>query len=976
MPKGLYYTILIVLLLISSVSLKSQIIEQNTFKLTTDNGLSQNSIHSIFQDSKGFFWISTADGLNKYDGYNLTIFKNIFQDKNSISYNANANLAEDNEHKIWITHNNGISIYQPHSNTFYNINYIRKNQSTLNQSPILGNDKHGNMWIWMAEFGLKCFDKKGMEINFKGKSSIEKKYKDFVFHTGFIANNNLYVAGDSGLFILELNTSDFYIRTFHTPLFSHYKIDANKYIFGGTNYLYLYDIKTKAIATYKLPLGLSSVNFIKQVDNHNYLFGSKYDIHLYLFNSNSKAIIPQNVYNYSNAEKHIECIWIDKSKNLWIGSNFNGILKYNFPLKKISSLRNTSNFNLVKAIAKDVNGYLYVSNYDYGIDIYNPKMVKIKTLSNIKTTLALANFNQNYLIGYDLGMDGVILINNETFEVKKYSNQKIWTSKTTSFPQFSQDNNYFYYVYDNSIYKLRKLDNAKPVFICKINSERTGTISVSHLGEIIIGGNGYLEIHNNKSINNKIIKINNNASVKCIYEKDSLYYYIGTTNGLFVYDLKWKLLHHFNSTNGLGNGFIYGILEDQQNNIWLSTNNGIYKFYPEQKSFFHLSKSDGLLSSEFNSGAFFKDQNNTLYFGGTNGVNYFNASQIIENKTAAQGMITQFLVNDKNHLISNNLVLKPDENTISFEFAANEFTNTTLNEFKYLLVGVDKEWVASKNKHFARYTNLPHGKYIFKLKCSNNEGYYGNQILEFPFIILAPYYKTWWFRVLISALILLSIVGIFYLIYKRKLAKQEQQRAIEQQLQNQRIRFSRDLHDNIGSRTSLLIKNLETLKNDKSLEEINRLQSNASDILQNLRETVWAMNEGNISIESLADKITQFAQNRLPNESSLKLEITQDIYEDRPLTAEDFLNIYRICQESINNSVKYSNAKVLKLNFVFSLTNTLKIIIKDNGDGFELNYNSSNQYGIQNMKNRAEESQIHLKIDGRNGTRICLEKQF
>lgn len=211
---------------------------------------------------------------------------------------------------------------------------------------------------------------------------------------------------------------------------------------------------------------------------------------------------------------------------------------------------------------------------------------------------------------------------------------------------------------------------------------------------------------------------------------------------------------------------------------------------------------------------------------------------------------------------------------------------------------------------------------------------------------------------------------------KQRIKALEDTQKLEAELSVQRKRFSRDLHDNIGSRTSLLIKNLESLKNEESEDEINKLQNNATDILQNLRETVWAMNEGNISVESLADKITQFAQNRLPIVTTIKLEITQDIYNDKQLSAEDFLNIYRICQESINNSIKYSNGSLLKLNFIFNPDNVLKIEIIDNGKGFDMKFNSTNHYGIQNMKNRAEESQIKFDIDASNGTRISLEKQF
>ncbi len=961
-----------ILFLVSNLTAQDNINNQ----LNVDNGLSQNSVNTIFQDSKGFFWISTADGINKYDGFNCTVFKYNPLDKYSIASNSIALINEDKYGQIWITHNKGISIYNPQLNQFKNIYFLRNNYSVLNQNPILGNDKNGNMWIWLAEYGLKCFDKNGKTFNYKNAQNINAVLGNSKCYDGFVVNYELYLLRDNGLFILNLRTFEYSINVQLNKLYSYQKLDKETYLFGSQSNVYLYNLNSHVITAIKTFVATTAINFMAKIDANAYIIGSKYEEQLYKLNLSSKTITQQTLYNCAKNEKHIECIWIDKSKNLWIGSNFNGITKCNYPLKTIHSINNGSSFNLVKAITSDHKGNLYVANYDYGIEVYNKDKVKIKTLKQCKTTLALIDFNANYLLGYDLGMDGVYLINTSNFRIKKFSKEARWTEKTSSFPQFTQDNNYVYYIYDNSVFRLKKIETAKPEFVCKINAERTGTLCASHTGEILIGGNGYIEIYNSKTSANRVIKMNANATIKCIYEKDYLYYYIGTSNGLFIYDLNWKLSASYTTSNGLDNEFIYGILEDEKRTIWLSTNNGIFKFYPNTQSFFHITKEDGLISTEFNSGAYFKSTDNLLYFGGINGLNYFSASQIQENKTEAKGMITQFSVNDKAYSYNGSILLNPNENTIAFEFASDEYTNCKKNEYQYYLEGIDKDWINNQTKRFTRYPHLPHGKYIFKLKCSNNEGYYGTQVLEFPFEIRAPFYKTWWFFALMIVAFMGIIGSIFFIIYKRKIAKQEQQLALERQLQKQRIRFSRDLHDNIGSRTSLLIKNLESLKNEESKDQINKLQDNASDILQNLRETVWALNEGNISIESLADKITQFAQNRLPIETTLKLNIQQAIDEDRQINGEDFLNIYRICQECINNSIKYSEASQIELLFEFDYKHFLTIVISDNGKGFDLNFNSIQHYGIQNMKNRAIESNLIFEINANIGTTIRLAKQF
>lgn len=956
--------------------LNAQIIVGNTTHITVDQGLSQNSVYTIFQDSKGLFWFSTADGINKFDGYTFTVFKNKSNDNKTISCNSDANIGEDKWGQIWFTHNKGVSIYSPIFNSFTNIDFQKHNPSSYVKSPIIGSDSKGDMWLWMADYGLKCFDKNGKLLSFKNEKTINDRFGQSLVFAGFITNDKLFLLSAEGLIVVNMSTFEIQFDKTINQLTSFQKLEANSYLFGSQHKVIVYNTASLKSRPVQVDGCAQSIDFMQKVDDTTVFMGSKNEDKFWVFTWPSSTVKLQNIYNSNFKEKHTECVFVDRSKNLWVGSNFNGITKYNYPLKKIQSIKNETSFNLVKAIIEDDNGNVYVANYDYGIAVYNSKGDLIKTLKQCTHTLAFAPFTAQFIVGYDLNLGGVYLINTTTFETKLLNTLNDAAAKTTSFPFFAQNKDFVFYVSNNCVYKLRKLETAKQEFVCKINPEKSGTLQLGLYNQILIGGIGYIEIYNPKNAINKFIKLPNGAVVKCLLLKDINTYYIGTSMGLFLFDLQWKQVGFYNSLNGLKNEFVYGLLEDEFHHVWISTNNGIFKFYPEKKSFKHLTKADGLLSSEFNSGAYYKNKNHKLFFGGVNGLDCFYAKDIKENKTAAVGIITKLYVNDNERLIQNNLILNPNENTISFEFASNEYTNTSLNEYQYFLEGADKNWVYAKGKHFARYTNLPDGNYVFKLKCSNNEGFYGAQILEYPFTILTPFYKTWWFKTFMGLLFLGLIVSVFYVIYKRKLAKQLQLKMVEAELQKQRIRFSRDLHDNIGSRTSLLIKNLESLKKDNAASDINHLQSNAADILQNLRETVWAMNEGSLSIESLADKITQFTQDRLPIDSNIKLEMTQNIAADRQLSAEDFLNIYRICQETINNAIKYSEAAVLQFEFVFMESSLLKITIADNGIGFDLNNTSMQQYGIQNMKNRAEESNIDLAFKTSNGTKVVLSKQF
>jgi len=935
--------------------------------------LSQNSVWSLLQDRQGVIWISTTDGLNKFDGHTFKNYRNSVKDKSTISCNTNALIFEDSEGKIWLTHQKGVSIYYPKADTFNNL--IKRNLNPEKPNPILGFDSEHRVWIWFNGIGLSCYTSDGKEVLKEQLRSVNLKLGKMQITSGKIMPNNyLYIGGLEGVISLNISNLGFYLNTYIRDIYSSAIFNKSTILWGSSGRVYSHSINTNTFHVTELFNPGYLVTFFNKTKKGDFLIGSRYSSVMYTFVDHKQ--IPQKDFTYRvNGDSlfHYECCFIDRTGHLWLGTNFEGLLRVNAPTKKLRHYANDQNKNLTKAIIKDQFDNLYISNYEYGIDIYDKSGLKLTTITQTKTTLAFSDLNNTYILGYDVGQ-GIYLLNKKTFKLSYLSGL---SGTLKSFPSISSHGKFRYFILDNFVSRFSENENKvdfKKLF--KVKPEATGSILVNKKKDVLVAYIGFIEIYDSQNILRKTIEMPNAGTVKCMHINKNKEYLIGTSAGLYIYDRYWKLLGGYNESNGLPNAFIYGVLEDKEGNLWLSHNKGISKLNTKKGVLLNISKDDGLQSNEFNTGAYYLGNNYELFFGGLRGVNSFFSSEIKKNTIEAEGILSQLYVNDKPFPAKDNLVLNYEENTVAFEFSSNEYTNPEKNEFQYMLEGVDKTWIISNNKRFARYANLPFGKFTFILKCSNNDGVWSTKTYRFSFTILAPFYKRNWFYIL-CILLSITIIGfIFYIYNKRKFEIQKQKFVTERQLQKQRERFSRDLHDNIGSRTSLLLNNLEVLKSESNDQNMELLEKNATDILQNLRETVWAMNKGSITIESLADKITQFIHLRWPVNSATKLNIKQNIWSDYQIPAEDFLNFYRITQEAVNNSMKYSHAPNLYIEIDFLQTKILKIVIYDDGIGFTSNSDIRDNFGLNNMRARAEESKIELDIQSTNGTKITLHKQY
>lgn len=398
---------------------------------------------------------------------------------------------------------------------------------------------------------------------------------------------------------------------------------------------------------------------------------------------------------------------------------------------------------------------------------------------------------------------------------------------------------------------------------------------------------------------------------------------------------------------GLSSNVVYGILEGNNNDLWISTDNGIVKYNPDSSSIVYYDLYDGLQSKEFSGGAYMKSREGKCYFGGINGFNFFDPDSISVNTVMPPVVITEIRVlNEPISGYTNNMQFDYDENFITFQFAALDYTNPKENHYAFMLEGINKDWqYVSANQRTVNYTELPPGKYTFRVIGSNNDGIWNTKGAVFTFTILAPFWQTWWF---ISALIIFILGLTIYFVSVPVLNVI----AIEKL----KSKLAADLHDNIGAgltEISILceLANKES-EEGKKTNTLDKIGSTARRLIDSMSDIVWMVNPKNDSMYELILRL-KTSYEEICSHMGIKFQ-TGDLQrlEKIKLPLDYRQNLFLLFKEAINNALKHSYCNILTLD-VHLRGKTLAISLRDNGRGFSQDKKCYGN-GLKNMKERAQ----------------------
>lgn len=939
-----------------------------TFRsFTVDDGLAQNSVWDMLQDSSGYYWIATADGLNKYDGQDFVHYKRVAGQSMTISGNTVGKLFLDSENRVWALHNKGVSVYNRDTDQFERHFDARVLGETANGIWLL---KADTIWL-LNTMTLETSDIMTFE---QPKLKTHPVTSRQLFHL-----DKFYMAGKGGVEVFNTITNEH--KLLDTPLdYGGAFLPLNDSIIfcpGVTSYLL--NVNTFIFSAIALDIELSQDFYPTDVQWYNGQILVSSALGLYFIEPKSMKILGHLESfdaNTPKGYKFVECIFVDQNNVLFLGTNGNGLKVYS-PFSNRFSQYHTglAPLDMVKSICRLPNGLVLTGVYDNGLVIFKSpteyRQLDFSKRSNENAILAMTSFDDNSILA--IQANNVLRFDIKSLKIAaKIENID---NRNISYPQFQRVNDGWHFNTNHSIMKLS--ESMELDTLVTVSGIDYITSYAEHDGRYFIGTNSRLLIVNAEGM---IVKELLEVYMKCILLLHNRVY-AASQSGLFELTLDGELVRKHDVSTGLSNDFVYGILEDDFGYIWISHNKGLSRIDPETYEYLQFDVSDGLQSNEFNAGAFYKHTDGKLYFGGVSGVNVIDPKNLILNKRPPQISLNTISLFDQPFEMDTSanekqlLVLDHTQNTLSFDFAAPDFTQPNSCRYAYVMQGLDDQWIESGDRHYARYANLPAGNYSFQMKAANGDGVWMEEPKTLQIVIVPPYWQRAWFKVEMVLLAILIIVGIVLLILARQKMKLRRELEVQHQLEMERVRISRDLHDNVGAQLSFLITNMEwiadhpdSLDTNERREQLKQLSDTGRQAITTLRQTIWAISQNELSVEDFADRFKQFAMKLVEFRPDIKLHFKENIHGDQFLSPAVALNLFRIAQEAFNNAIKHSGASDFHIAFESLPDHHFKFELKDNGLGFDIfSPCPAGHYGLTNMKARAKECAANLQIDSSEG---------
>lgn len=798
--------ILIFNLMFSIKSVKAKPINKDFIfnRITLEDGISQGSIEDIIQDRHGYLWFGTADGLNRYNGYEFKVYKYKEDDNNSLTSSYIGALIEDKEGFLWVGTNQGLNRLDTYDDTIKRFVTSHKEENSISNNNIISllEDSKGNIWIG-TEKGLNKYNKKEERFTRYSEENSDLS-NDFINSIYEDKDGFIWIGTKNGLNRLDTKNNvieNYYSGQDNNGLNGNYinKIyeDRSGYIWIGTmdHGLNRYDKKNKSFKNYysyrKNEDSISS-NIIQDIyedSSGDIWIGTKGGLNKY--NRGKDSFTRYKSINYDNkslVDNNVMSIYEDRTGLIWIGT-YNGISYFNphslfRNYNKSENDDNSLSDNMISGIYEDKEGILWIGTISQGLN----EMDRDKG----KVTRYRYDRRDDYSISDDriLGItgdkeDNIWIATN--YGLNKYD------KKTNKFKRFLYNkdeensivNNELRYLYvDNknvlwigTRHGLSSLDigtekfttynnilkdaGVEDLHIVSIHEDREGVL---WLGAATDGGLIKFNRNNNKVESYKYKKDDDrtlsSSSIRGINEDKEGNLWIATSHGVNRFKKETGEVKRFTEDSGLINNYSYGILMDEEDNPWISTNYGLAKYDKDKDRFINFTAADGLQSNEFNVYAFFKNKNQEMFFGGINGLSSFFPKDILSSVENNKVVIEEFLVNGEARPINNAVKLGYNENYFSIDFFIPSYNKLRKTQYAYMLEGMDKKWVYTDDRHFASYTNVPGGEYTFKIKAMNKDGSWSEET-ELKIHIGTPPWKSWW----AYSIYILVIVIIIYLIW-------------------------------------------------------------------------------------------------------------------------------------------------------------------------------------------------------------------
>ena len=805
-------------------------------RISLEQGLSQSSIYCMLQDSQGFMWFGTEDGLNKYDGYNFTVYKPIPGEPNSLSGNFIRAIHEDSSGALWIGTDGGLDRLDRQTGQFTHYGHDPHSLSS-NAVQAIYQDREGMLWVGTLGGGLHRFtqeQERFIRYPVDSKQSRDITSSDVIWTIYQDREGVLWIGTDNGLGRLDRQTGQL----------AYYKMDLEEANLSENSVRAIYEDDSGVLWIGTFGGGLKRFDrfterFVSYRNEPHDPHSLSNDLVWAIYQDRSGVLWvgtdnglerwdrdgEQFIHYYhdmddpdSLGDNSVRSIYEDDSGVFWVGTYGGGISKLDRSTDRFTHYQaepgnpHSLNSNIIRAIYKDREGVLWIGTAGGGLNKFDRKKGAFTfyyTDNSSPSHDLIRTICEDHSGALWIGTQGGGLNKferlTERFTRYRFDPQNPHSLSDDTILAMIQDRAGTLWIgtgrgglnrLDPSTERFTH-DDADPDIPGSLSSNEVRAICEDRAGTLWIGTwNGGLNKFDRET--EKFLhypvgpKGLSDDTVLSIHEGPSGVLWIGTAGGgLNKFNPKTETFTHYREKDGLPNDVVYGVLEDSRGYLWLSTNKGLSRFDPRTETFTNYDVNDGLQGNEFNGGAFHKSADGEMFFGGLNGLTVFYPENIQDNTFVPPVVLTSLTQGGEEVQVDRALgsveevVFRWPNNFFEFEFAALSYTQPEKNQYAYRLEGLKEDWNYIGTRRFGRYTNLPSGTYTLKIKGSNNDGVWNEEGMTITIKVVPPFWGTWWFRGIVALALVGSVIGGYRLRVKgiearsRELEAQVEQRTAE-----------------------------------------------------------------------------------------------------------------------------------------------------------------------------------------------------
>jgi ligand-binding sensor domain-containing protein/signal transduction histidine kinase len=970
-------------------------------RISAEAGLSHNSVYALLQDRQGFLWVGTVDGLNRYDGYEFVTWRHDPLDTSSLSNQVVRALFEDTAGGLWVGTDDGLNRLDRGTGRF--TRYVLQGAAAARHVWAVHEDRAGQLWAG-SDQGLFRYDGAADRFDLHPLASPPP---------GTPGGTDVTCLGEDSRGTLWALTASYEGQgaTLHPvvrdgPPRRGYPLPAawgETYLFAldDAGRFWLKDVGPAAIdeaAGQVTPPPVGSLPrpvfaMVRRPDGTLWI-GSEAGLVEVDLSSGRRRVHHVGPPGSGWLDNSVRALASDRSGALWIGT-YAGLQRHDPHAKRFTHWRHdpldarSLASSAVSALRFDAGGALWVGTFGAGLDRFDPATGIAEhfrhrpgdpaSLRDDVVWALLAEPDGRLWVATEAGLcaweprrrrfewhdlviprDPVRIDRTRIFAMARDGRGVLWLGGLTGL--YSLDP----HTGRAARHLLGEADDQRTHAVTALMTQDDGTLWAGSgtLGLVLVDvATGLprrripLTLPDGKQLRSE--------GIWSLHRDRGGHLWLGNGAGFSRFDPQAGTFTHFFARDGLPGSVVYGILEDERGRLWLSTNRGLARFDPAapRAGFRNYDVSDGIGTMEFNRQAALVGPGGRFFFGGIDGLLAFHPAQIADDPhpppvvlTAVQSQAREGTVVHNPHGLEE-LRLSYADDSVAFEFAALAYGNPSRNRYAYRLEGFDRDWVAAGTRRQARYTNLPPGRYTFRLRAANHDGVWNEQGLALPVVIRPPYWQTWWFRVLLGAAALALLASVYHLRVSRLL-----------EMERLRLRIASDLHDDLSSDLSAIAVATDMLQRRPGLPEPDRdrlgeLRDKALQMAGALRDTVWYVQPEHDTLAAMVARMRTTATDLLgPTPCVFEVALGDD---DAPVHMGVRRDLVLLYKELVHNAARHARARQVTI-AIREAGGRLDLHVSDDGVGFDPTARYTGE-GLPSLRRRAERMGARLEIASRPG---------